>query len=95
MTGTGGTRTNTGVTGSGYTGTAGALSGSTNAGPHDSNLANKLDPRVDSDLDGRGSRYGAVAGGNSGAPGSHTTPGRGIAQNTAGPHNVSFDSCPA
>ena len=27
--------------------------GSTNAGPHDSNVANKLDPRVDSDRDGR------------------------------------------
>jgi len=26
--------------------------GSTNAGPHDSNIANKLDPRVDSDRDG-------------------------------------------
>jgi len=27
--------------------------GSTNAGPHDSNIANKLDPRVDSDRDGQ------------------------------------------
>ncbi|SLM36226.1 hypothetical protein LPUS_05713 [Lasallia pustulata] len=29
---------------------------STNAGPHSSNLANKLDPSVDSDLDGRAAR---------------------------------------
>jgi len=33
----------------GYTNTA---AGSTNAGPHSSNIANKLDPRVDSDMDG-------------------------------------------
>ena len=26
---------------------------STNAGPHDSNTANKMDPRVDSDMDNR------------------------------------------
>ncbi|RPA85682.1 hypothetical protein BJ508DRAFT_411688 [Ascobolus immersus RN42] len=32
----------------------GAYGTSTNAGPHDSNVANKLDPRVDSDRDGRG-----------------------------------------
>ena len=43
-----GTSTGTGVgsTGQGY--------GSTTAGPHLSNLANKVDPRIDSDLDGRG-----------------------------------------
>ena len=38
---------NTSLTGSGVTGT-----GNTAAGPHSSNLENKLDPRVDSDLDG-------------------------------------------
>lgn len=37
----------TGQTGSGY-GSHGT--GSTNAGPHSSNLGNKVDPRVDSDL---------------------------------------------
>lgn len=41
-------------TGSGLTGTGSGLAGgSSNAGPHDSNAANKLDPRVDSDRDGR------------------------------------------
>lgn len=52
-----------------------------------SNLANKFDPRVDSDLDGRGNRHGAATGGIMGASGSHATPGSGTAQNTAGPHN--------
>jgi hypothetical protein len=52
-----------------------------------SNLANKADPRVDSDLDGRGNRHGAATGGIMGASGSHATPGSGTAQNTAGPHN--------
>lgn len=37
---------------SGQTGTYPAGTGSTAAGPHSSNLANKADPRVDSDLDG-------------------------------------------
>lgn len=77
---------NTGVIGGG-TGTTGGISHSTNAGPHDSNLANKLDPRVDSDLDGRGNRTGANKGGIFGASGSHATAGSGTAQNTAGPHN--------
>lgn len=75
----------------GGTGTGtGGLSNSTNAGPHDSNLANKIDPRVDSDLDGRGNRHGAstgAAGGVFGASGSHATRGSGTAQNTDGPHN--------
>ncbi|OKL60511.1 hypothetical protein UA08_04267 [Talaromyces atroroseus] len=42
---------------------------STNAGPHDSNVANKMDPRVDSDRDGRPA-YGNTAGSTTG-----TTPG--------------------
>jgi len=75
----------TGVTG--RTGDAGGISNSTNAGPHNSNLANKFDPRVDSDLDGRGNRHGASKGGIFGASGSHATAGSGTAQNTAGPHN--------
>lgn len=69
------------------TGTTGGISSSTNAGPHNSNLANKADPRVDSDLDGRGNRHGAATGGILGTSGSHATPGSGTAQNTAGPHN--------
>lgn len=55
--------------------------GSTNAGPHSSNMANKADPRVDSDRDGRsglGSGHNAQT---------HATAGSGTAQNTAGPHN--------
>jgi hypothetical protein len=44
------------------TGSTGYGTGSTNAGPHDSNMANKLDPRVDSDLDNRGTTYGGTAG---------------------------------
>jgi len=79
--------THAGNTATGYTGTTGGLSNSTNAGPHNSNLANKVDPRVDSDLDGRGNRHGAATGGILGASGSHATPGSGTAQNTAGPHN--------
>jgi len=79
--------THAGNTAGGYTGTTGGLSSSTNAGPHDSNLANKVDPRVDSDLDGRGNRHGAATGGILGTSGSHATAGSGTAQNTAGPHN--------
>jgi hypothetical protein len=87
-TGTTGTTGNYGNIGA-YpnTGTTGGLSNSTNAGPHDYNLANKLDPRVDSDLDHRGNRHGAPTGGVFGTSGSHATPGQGTAQNTAGPHN--------
>jgi len=70
------------------TGTSGGISSSTNAGPHDSNLANKVDPRVDSDLSSTGNRHGAsTTGGILGSSGTHATPGSGTAQNTAGPHN--------
>jgi len=75
------------LTGNTGTQNTGGLSNSTNAGPHDSNLANKVDPRVDSDLDGRGNRHGASTGGVFGASGSHATRGSGTAQNTDGPHN--------
>jgi len=72
----------------GNTGTHGGISNSTNAGPHDSNLANKIDPRVDSDLSGSGNNHGAsTRGGVFGSSGTHATPGSGTAQNTAGPHN--------
>lgn len=89
-TGIGGTThsgTHMGNTHGTHTGTTGGLSSSTNAGPHDSNMMNKVDPRVDSDLDGRGNRHGAATGGLMGASGSHATAGSGTAQNTAGPHN--------
>jgi len=81
------TGTHAGNTPGNHTGTTGGISHSTNAGPHDSNLANKADPRVDSDLDSKGNRHGAATGGILGAHGSHATPGSGTAQNTAGPHN--------
>ena len=61
-----------GTTGTGLTG--GRHSGQTTAGPHSSNVENKLDPRVDSDLDGSrrtggttgttGSGYGSTGYGN-------------------------------
>jgi len=89
--GSGLTGTHAGNTHGTHTGTTGGISHSTNAGPHDSNLANKVDPRVDSDLDGRGNRHGATTTGAGagilGAHGSHATAGSGTAQNTAGPHN--------
>lgn len=71
----------------GGTGFSGGISHSTNAGPHDSNTANAIDPRVDSDLSNTGNRHGASNGGVFGTSGSHATPGSGTAQNTAGPHN--------
>jgi hypothetical protein len=46
---TGGHNTH-GTAGAGYGSGPGPAPGT--AGPHNSNLANKLDPRVDSDLDG-------------------------------------------
>ncbi|KAF7714309.1 Uncharacterized protein PECH_000437 [Penicillium ucsense] len=49
---------------------------STNQGPHDSNVANKADPRVDSDRDGRAS-YGHNATG---------TTGTGLQSSTSGTH---------
>lgn len=67
---------------------SGGLSSSTNAGPHNSNMANKVDPRVDSDLSGSGNRHGASThGGILGSSGTHATGGSGTAQNTNGPHN--------
>lgn len=92
----------TGTTG-GYTGTGTGVTGtgSTNAGPHNSNLANKMDPRVDSDMDGSrnmgaatgaagttGTYSGTHAGNNTGG---YTGTTGGISHSTnAGPHDVSF-----
>jgi hypothetical protein len=52
-TGASGMGTHSAVGNTGHTGTStlGSHGTSTNAGPHSSNLANKVDPRVDSDLD--------------------------------------------
>ena len=72
-------------TGSGLTGTGSGLTGgSSNAGPHDRNAANKLDPRVDSDRDGRSGLTGSsnTGSGLTGA-GSGLTGG----SSNAGPHD--------
>ncbi|PNH38087.1 hypothetical protein VD0004_g8726 [Verticillium dahliae] len=46
--------------------------GHARVGPHDSNVGNKLDPRVDSDLDGRrGNQLGGVGGGPGGLGGQY------------------------
>jgi len=86
-----------GASHSGTTGTYGGHGNSTNAGPHDSNVLNKLDPRVDSDRDGS-QNFGAAnygPGAHAGAhahTGTHTT-GGGLAAGTgtnatnSGPHN--------
>lgn len=60
---------------------------STNAGPHDSNMANKMDPRVDSDMDNR-ARYqnmGATTGAPAGS--SYATTGVGQTHGRVGPHD--------
>ncbi|KAL8288627.1 hypothetical protein RB597_000641 [Gaeumannomyces tritici] len=102
MTGTGmtGTGHTTGTTGTGMMG--GSHGTSTNHGPHSSNLANKADPRVDSDRDGRAGlggttgTYGSSTAGTTGMTGTGRTTGAtsgltghtgpGPAPNTAGPH---------
>ncbi|KAK4949857.1 hypothetical protein LTR10_011699 [Elasticomyces elasticus] len=65
--GQGTSHTTTGYgTGAGTTGTT-STGTSTNAGPHNSNLLNKLDPRVDSDRDHRGNPTSAAGGYSQGA----------------------------
>lgn len=77
MTGTG--MTGTGMTGHNYN------TRSTNAGPHDSNMANKLDPRVDSDMDNR-ARHQHM--GTTGAPAGSSYASTGAGQTgSVGPHN--------
>ena len=53
------------------------MSGSTTAGPHSSNLANRVDPRVDSNLDGSQGLGGNTTGTGSGLTGSNL-PHRGV-----------------
>ena len=69
----------------GVTGT----SGSTNAGPHGSNVANKADPRVDSDLDH--SRNAGMNQTTGTGYGSGTTPAG--SSTTQGPHKSDLVSC--
>lgn len=66
----------TGSTGSGLTGSH----GQTTAGPHSSNLGNKVDPRVDSDLDG------------SRGVGGRGTTGSGYGSNTTGIGSSNYGS---
>jgi hypothetical protein len=96
LTGSHGTH---GTTGSGLTGshgTTGTSGYSTNAGPHDSNFANKLDPRVDSDRDGNrlagnnNTTYGSTGThGSSGLTGTHGTHGSSGLTGTTGTHGSS------
>jgi len=58
--------------------------GSTNAGPHSSNMANKLDPRVDSDMDG--SRNAGMAGNTGTGMAGNTGYGNNMGSTNAGPH---------
>jgi hypothetical protein len=70
--------------------------GSTNAGPHSSNITNKLDPRIDSDRGGsrnlgaaNGTSTGAYSGAQTGNHIGHTGDRGGISNSTnAGPHDV-------
>ena len=79
----------TGMTGNNYTtGTAGTTVGTAEgvAGPHSSRLANALDPRVDSDMDG--SRRVGTTTGTTGMTGNNLTTGTtGTVEGVAGPHS--------
>lgn len=78
-----------GIAAGGATGAAASgLTGShqkTTAGPHDGNLANKADPRVDSDRDGRGI-HGTT--GTAGAAGLGSTSGAHATHGTTGHHGT-------
>jgi len=81
-TGYGSSTTGTSGYGSSTTGASGYGSSNTTAGPHSSNLANKMDPRVDSNLDG------SRTAGNTGYGSSTTgTSGYGSSNTTVGPHS--------
>lgn len=62
---------------------------STSAGPHDSNMANKVDPRVDSDRDGRAQHTYGTTGMNTGMNSGNTYAQNeyGTGSTNAGPHN--------
>jgi len=63
---------------------------STNTGPHDSNLANKLDPRVDSDRDGSRNMGAANYGPGGHATGHNTSMLGGSHSTNAGPHDYNL-----
>jgi len=75
-------------TGTGY-GTTGHTGHSTNTGPHSSNLANKADPRIDSDHDGRADPTSRVGGYGSNDPTQygHSTGTSGYGSTNTGPHS--------
>jgi len=77
--------------GSGQTGYGSGQTGygSTNTGPHDSNVANKLDPRIDSDRDG--SRTNEQYGSSTGGYGSSNT-GYGSSNTEYGSSNTGYGS---
>jgi len=72
------------------------MSGSTNHGPHDSNVANKADPRFDSDRDGRATHGTTGLGGSTGGYDTTHSRASGPASSTAGPHssNVANEADP-
>lgn len=76
--GTTGHSTTGGLTGSSTTGGYGTTGHSDPTGPHDSRLANKLDPRVDSDRIGASGNTTGAGGYGTGQYGSSTTTGGGL-----------------
>ncbi|KAJ9655766.1 hypothetical protein H2198_005472 [Neophaeococcomyces mojaviensis] len=71
---------------SGY-GTTGHTGHSTNTGPHSSNLANKADPRIDSDYDGRADPTSRVGGYGSNDPTQYGQSTGGYGSSNTGPHS--------
>jgi len=91
-----------GTTGLGSTGTHGTTglgaTGSTGHGPHDSSMANKLDPRVDSDRDDRSGlgstgTHGTYGTTGTESTGTHTGTGYGTSTNV-GPHHSNMANKP-
>ncbi|OAL57099.1 hypothetical protein IQ07DRAFT_594520 [Pyrenochaeta sp. DS3sAY3a] len=87
--GTTGHSTTGGLTGSSTTGGYGTTGHSDPTGPHDSRLANKLDPRVDSDRVGAAGNTTGAGGYVTGQYGSSTTGGYGTTghNDPTGPHD--------
>lgn len=89
-TGYGGSNTVHDNTGYG-SGTTGYNTGSTNAAPHNSDFANKMDPRVDADMDHSNSRMSRDSGYNTQHHSGYSNPssntGYGTSNTTTGPHN--------
>ena len=88
-----------GSTGNAYgsTGNTYDTTRSSNYGPHDSNAANKMDPRVDSDLDGRNTHHSTSSGHGAGyaATGAAAGAGAGYAASHHHPSTHSTSTGPA